>query len=148
MIPTVRWSRKLKPLLVLLVVVLLPFLGIGLFYLWYSLNACTVVVRMPDIARAGLQFKITETYCSTLGEDAAISVFGVSQPGGSRTLLFKYGPESDEVPLPRIDVSDGTITMTVPVVSDTSRQIGTWQGRRVVYEIGRIRYPPPPSGDR
>jgi hypothetical protein len=141
MISGVQWARKLILLPALFPVIMLPFLGIAVFYILYSVNACIDAVPMDGIVRGGLEFQVTETYCSTLGEDAAISVFGVSRPGGAKVLLLKYGPESDEVPLPRIEVSNETITITVPVVSDISFQVDTWLGRRVAYEIKHVGYP-------
>ncbi len=142
----IQWAGKRKFLLALFSVLVLPFLGIVVLYDLYSVNACVVAVRLDGIVRDGLKFQVTETYCSTLGEDAAISVFGVSRSSANKVLLLKYGPESDEVSLPQIEVSDQTITITVPVVSDISFQIDTWLGRRVVYEIKLIRYPSAPIG--
>jgi hypothetical protein len=62
--------------------------------------------------------------------------------------LFKYGPESDDLPLPEIDVSDQhTITITVPIVSDVFVQLSRWNNRPIRYGIGHIDYPSPNDGE-
>jgi hypothetical protein len=120
----------------------------GAFYILYAVNACITEVKSEGISRSSLSFQITETYCSTLGEDAAVSVYGLNEAGGGRTLLFKYGPASDDLPLPEIDVSDQhTITITVPIVSDVFVQLGRWDNRPIRYNIGHIDYPSPNDGE-
>jgi hypothetical protein len=46
--------------------------------------------RLPNVS--GFDFEISETDCSTLGEDASISVFASKSGQTGKTLLFKYGP--------------------------------------------------------
>jgi hypothetical protein len=120
----------------------------GAFYILYAVNACITEVRNDGISRSSLRFQITETYCSTLGEDAAISVYGLNEASGGRTLLFRYGPASDDLPLPEIDVTDQhIITIAVPIVSDIFFQLGRWNNRLIRYDIGHIEYPSPNNGE-
>jgi hypothetical protein len=91
----------------------------GAFYGLYVVDACITEVRKDGISRSNMRFQITETDCSTLGEDASVSVFGLDETGTGRTLLFKYGPASYDLPLPEIAVPDNdTILISVPVVSN------------------------------
>jgi hypothetical protein len=46
--------------------------------------------RLPNVS--GFDFEISETDCSTLGEDASISVFASKSGQTGKTLLFKPGP--------------------------------------------------------
>jgi hypothetical protein len=120
----------------------------GAFYILYAVNACITEVKNEGISRSSLRFQITETYCSTLGEDAAISIYGSDEAGGGRTLLFKYGPVSDDLPLPEIDVSDQhIITIAVPIVSDIFFQLGSWNNRPIRYDIGHFGFPSPNNGE-
>jgi hypothetical protein len=122
-----------------------PFVLIGGgFYLLYALNACITEVRQDGIVRSDMRFQITETDCSTFGEDAAISVYGLNDPGGDRTLLFEYGPAAYHLPLPTIAVPDQrTIVIAVPIVSDVVFQRDVWNDRAIRYEIGHVDYPKP-----
>ena len=90
----------------------------------------------------GLRFQISETDCSTLGEDASISVYGLNEKGGSRTLLFKYGPSRDVLPTVEVRGQD-RILISIPVVSDVVFQERQWMNRRIDYAIGHIDYPNP-----
>ena len=91
-----------------------------------------------------MRFQITETDCSTLGEDASISVFGLDATGAGRTLLFKYGPASYDLPLPEIAVPDNdTILISVPVVSSVFLRESQWNHRSINYNIGHLDYPEP-----
>jgi hypothetical protein len=111
--------------------------------LLYAVNVCITEVRQDGIVRGNMQFQITETDCSTLGEDASVSVYGSADSGSGRTLLFKYGPAND-LPLPTIEVLDQrTIVIAVPSVSDVDFQLESWNNHSIRYEIGHIYYPRP-----
>jgi hypothetical protein len=98
-------------------------------------------VRQDGIVRGNMRFQITETDCSTLGEDASVSVYGFGDPGSNRTLLFEYGPAND-LRLPTIEVLDQqTIVIAVPSVSDVVFQTGSWNNHSIRYDIGHIYYP-------
>jgi len=91
-----------------------------------------------------MRFQITETDCSTLGEDASVSVFGIDETGAGRRLLFKYGPASYDLPLPEIAVPvNDTILISVPVVSSVFVREAQWNHRSINYHIGHIDYPDP-----
>ena len=91
-----------------------------------------------------MRFQITETDCSTLGADASVSVFGLDETAPGRTLLFKYGPASYDLPLPEVAVSDNdTILISVPVVSSVFLRKPQWNDRSINYKIGHIDYPDP-----
>jgi hypothetical protein len=123
-----------------IIIALYALIG-GALYLLYAVNACITEVRQDGIVRANMRFQITETDCSTLGEDASVSVYGFADPGSDRTLLFKYGPAND-LPLPTIEVLDQqTIVIAVPSVSDVVFQIDSWNNHWIRYDIGHIYYP-------
>jgi hypothetical protein len=126
-------------------IIIAPFALIGgAFYVLYAMNACLTEVRQDAIVRANMQFQITETDCSTLGEDASVSVYGFRDSDGHRTLLFKYGPASYHLPLPTIEVPDQqTIIIAVPIVSDVVFQLDRWNDHRITYNIGHVYYPTP-----
>jgi hypothetical protein len=122
-------------------IVLVP---VGAFYALYGVDACITEVRKDGISRSHMRFQITETDCSTLGADASASVFGLDETGAGRTLLFKYGPASYDLPLPEIAVPDNdTILISVPVVSSVFLRDPQWNHRAINYNIGHIDYPDP-----
>jgi hypothetical protein len=94
---------------------------------------------IPDLS--GLDFEISQTDCSTLGEDTSISV-SVSKAGETKkTLLFKYGPAGLD-PIPEIAVIDQqTIQISVQKISDLIFRRESWKGLSVEYNIGAIDYP-------
>jgi hypothetical protein len=116
----------------------------GAFYVLYVVDACITEVRKDGISRSNMRFQITETDCSTLGEDASISVFGLDATGAGGTLLVKYGPASYDLPLPEIAVPDNdTILISVPVVSSVFLRESQWNHRSINYNIGHLDYPEP-----
>jgi hypothetical protein len=86
-------------------------------------------------------FRIIETDCLTLGEDASVSVF-VSLVGQKRAaLLFKYGPAGIN-PYPSIAVTaQGNVSISIPVVSDVILQRFEWRNVSVNYQIGHVISP-------
>jgi|ERR1051326_303035 hypothetical protein len=89
----------------------------------------------------GYDFEISETDCSTLGEDASISVFASKAGQTNKELLFKYGPAGVD-PLPIItSVDQHTIQISVPRISDVIFRRDNWEGLSVIYSIGIIDYP-------
>ena len=109
----------------------------GAFYVRYVVNACITEVRKDGISRSNMRFQITETDCSTLGEDASVSVFGLDETAAGRTLLFKYGPASYDLPLPEIAVpGNDTILISVPVASSVFLRKSQWHRRSINYNIG------------
>ena len=115
----------------------------GAFYILYAVNACITEVRREIRLPSGLEFSIVETDCSTLGEDASVSIYGLNEADGAgRTLLFKYGPDSDQVSAIEITGEDG-ILISIPSVSDVTFMKARWMDRLVKYNIGHIDYPKP-----
>ena len=93
-----------------------------------------------------LEFKISETDCSTLGEDASVSVYGIGASGEDERLLFRYDPGPDV--LPTIEVlGQGRIVMTIPAVSEVIFQERKWMSFSIDYNIGHIDYPRPGAGE-
>ncbi len=143
--PVNRPARRLYNFIVMAAFALLPLLivaaiGLGIFWLLFGMNACISTTR-SRLSVAGLEFKVEETDCDTLAKDASISVYGLDDPGRGRTLLFKYGPESYDLPLPSIEVRDQqTIVIAVPRVSDVDFQLDTWNNHSIRYDIGHIYY--------
>jgi len=104
-------------------------------------QTCITETREKIRGIAGFDFEISETNCSTLGEDASISVFAskAGQPNG--VLLFKYGP-AGIAPMPVITAIDQqTVQIMVPRVSDLIFRRENWEGLSVNYNIGVIDYP-------
>jgi hypothetical protein len=102
----------------------------------------TCVTQTKDaLSLSDFNFEISETNCSTLGEDASISVF-VSKSGRTeKVLLFKYGPAGVN-PLPIITVAaEHTIKISIPRVSDIMFRRDSWDGVSVGYNIGVVDYP-------
>jgi hypothetical protein len=115
----------------------------GAFYILYAVNACITEVRREIRLPSGLEFSIVETDCSTLGEDASVSIYGLNEADGAgRTLLFKYGPDSDQVSAIEITGEDG-ILISIPSVSDVVFTKTLWMDRLIKYNIGHIYHPKP-----
>ena len=115
----------------------------GAFYILYAVNACITEVRREIYLPSGLQFSIVETDCSTLGEDASVSIYGLNEADGAgRTLLFKYGPASDQVSAIEITGEDG-ILISIPSVSDVVFTKTLWMNRLIKYNIGHHYHPLP-----
>jgi hypothetical protein len=94
--------------------------------------------KIPNLS--GFDFEITETDCSTLGEDASISVFVSKAGGNTKTLIFKYGPAVDGL-LPSIVMhNEGNLSISIPIVSDVVFQEHKWQNISIAYNIGHIDY--------
>jgi hypothetical protein len=90
---------------------------------------------------AGFDFEISETDCSTLGEDSSISVFAFKPGQTGKTLLFKYGPAGVN-PMPVItSVDPHTVQISVPRISDLILRRDSWEGLSINYNIGIIDYP-------
>jgi hypothetical protein len=130
--------------LAMLALPIAPFVVFGrAFYILYAVNACITEVRREIHLPSGLKFSIVETDCSTLGEDASVSIYGLNEAHGSdRTLLFKYGPDSDQVSAIEITGEDG-ILMSIPSVSDVILMKTLWMDRLIKYNIGHIDYQKP-----
>jgi hypothetical protein len=78
----------LRKLLAGIALTIAPFALIGgTFYVPYSMNACITEVRQGGIVRSNMQFQITETDCSTLGEDASVNVYGFSASDNDRIAI-------------------------------------------------------------
>jgi hypothetical protein len=126
--------------------ILVLILLFGSVFSLYMANACVTEVRQRIVSTHGLGFEISETDCSTLGEDASISVHGLDEHGRHATLLFRYGPGPDV--LPTIQMPDqGRIVITISSVSDVVFQKHRWMNRSVYYDIGHIDYPRPGADD-
>jgi hypothetical protein len=90
---------------------------------------------------SGYDFKIIETDCSTLGEDASVSIYASLVGQKRAALLFKYGPAGID-PYPSIAVTDqGNVSISVSVVSDVILQRFEWRSVSVDYHIGRVISP-------
>lgn len=123
-------------------IVVLALLG-GVFYVLYAVDACITEVRREIRLPSGLEFSIVETDCSTLGEDASVSIYGLNaEDGAGRSLLFKYGPASDQVSAIEITGEDG-ILISIPSVSDVVFTKTLWMDRLIKYNIGHIYHPKP-----
>jgi hypothetical protein len=112
--------------------------AVGLAWTPYT---CIIETRKKIPNLSGFDFEITETDCSTLGEDASVSVF-VSKGGDrTKTLLFKYGPAVDNI-LPSIAVNkESNFLISIPRVSDVRFQEHRWQNMSIQYNIAHIDYP-------
>jgi hypothetical protein len=63
----------LRGLLFCIAIIIATYALIGAaFYVLYAVDACIIEIRHDGIVRAIMQFQITETDCSTLGEDASV----------------------------------------------------------------------------
>jgi hypothetical protein len=115
----------------------------GAFYILYAVNACITEVRREIHLPSGLKFSVVETDCSTLGEDASVSIYGLDEAhDAGKTLLFKFGPDSDQVSAIEITGEDG-ILISIPSVSDVIFMETMWMDRLIKYNIGHADYPKP-----
>jgi hypothetical protein len=104
-------------------------------------HTCITETREKIFGLAGFDFEISETNCSTLGEDASMSVFASKAGQPDKVLLFKYGP-AGIAPMPVITAIDQqTIQITVPRISDLIFRRENWEGLSVNYSIGVIDHP-------
>lgn len=134
-----------KKIALSLVCVILPLAGaylvlarLGLIWTPYT---CITETRQKILNLSGYDFAITETDCSTIVEDASVSVYVSVTGERGRALLFKYGPASDTI-LPSITVSDrGHISISIPVIADVYLQRHRWCKASIDYDIGRVIYP-------
>src|SRR5260221_2920826 len=95
--------------------------------------------KIPRLS--GFDFEISETDCSTLGEDASISIFASKTGQTGKTLLFNYGPAGVD-PMPVITALDQhTVQISVPRISDLIFRRDNWEGLTIHYSIGVIDYP-------
>jgi hypothetical protein len=125
-------------------------LGVWYFYLaaigliWTPYTCLTDTIQeISDLS--GYDFKVTETSCTTIGNDTSVSVY-ISPTGRKKAvLLFKYDP-AGVVPYPSITVSDMRhVIITVPIVSEVILERHEWRSVSgtvsVDYHIGRVIYP-------
>ncbi len=124
---------------VTLALVLIPFLASRD---WRQLlHICITENRGAFRNISGADFEISETSCSTLGEDSSVSVFASRPAQNRKALLFKYGPAGQN-PFPVIrSIDQHTVQISVPRLSDVIFQSERWDDLSVIYDIGNIDYP-------
>jgi len=106
-----------------------------------TLHTCTTETHRKISGLSGFDFEISETDCSTLGEDASISVFASRAGEADKTLLFKYGPAGVD-PMPVItSVDRHAIEISVLRISDIVFRRDNWGDLSVKYKIGVVDYP-------
>jgi hypothetical protein len=104
-------------------------------------HTCITEIHKRFFDVSGFDFEISETDCSTLGEDASISVFASKSGQTKKTLLLKYGPAGVD-PLPVItSVDQHTVQISVSRISDLLFHLDNWEGLSVNYNIGVVDYP-------
>jgi hypothetical protein len=104
-------------------------------------HTCITETRTKLLNVSGFDFEISETDCSTLGEDASISVFASKSGQPGKTLLFKYGPAGTDPVAVITSVDEHTVQISVKRISDVVFQKDSWEGLSVNYNIGFIDYP-------
>lgn len=130
-------------------------IAIAFFYL---LRFAWLVAAMPDCmfpktvkqehGLSGLDFYVTLSDCSFIGSSWEITVSVSDGKRLNKADIFVYEPEflaPEYAPtIPEFYVSsEGVITISVRAVSSIDLQMSEWNGRRIVYEIGHIKYPAP-----
>lgn len=141
--PSWGWGRNLlwasvMPL-AMIGVTLLVAIGIGVI----PLNGCTTESKKQISNLAGFDFEVTHTDCDVgLYKGAAMSLF-VSKAGeGEKALLFKFGPEDDDlIPEIKVDEHDSTILISISDISFVYSQRDRWRDMAIKYDIGHIDYP-------
>jgi len=109
---------------------------------------CNVEVLAKPTVR-DTRFEIVDVSCDTLAKDESVRVYVLiprrSWFGGSRDegkLLFSYDPGGPQNSLPQIRAaSDEALTTSIPWISSISYKTDQWNGKPILYEIGRIDYP-------
>jgi hypothetical protein len=106
-----------------------------------TFRTCITETRETVRNVSGFDFEISETDCSTLGEDASISVFASRSGQIRKTLMFKYGPAGVN-PMPAItSIDPHTVQISVPRISDLIMQRSNLEGLSINYNIGIKDYP-------
>lgn len=134
--------RAIVAVLLFVVLPLAPYY----FALWmvgmvWPFNHCITEVRGHARGILGLDFEFSEVACTTLGNDASLTVF-VSRSGRKeRTAIFKFSPAfADE--MPRITAIDGnTLSISIDRVIDIYFRKEEWEGISIVYDIRKIDFP-------
>jgi hypothetical protein len=116
----------------------------GIREIWIS-RVCDTEVLDKRSGILGFDFEISETGCSPLAHDLAVSVL-ISKAGRRKgTPLFKYAPVYVG-PYPTIDVIDEhTVVVSVSRVSSIFCQTDKWNGLSIRYNIGGVDYPGDPA---
>lgn len=102
---------------------------------------CLTEVRGRLSGLSGLDFEISETGCSAIAKDDAVSVL-VSKAGErKKTLLFKYDPVYVD-PYPTItSIDEHTVEISISRVSFIFCRRDRWDALTVKYDIGVVDYP-------
>jgi len=138
------WRDKLLlptiPALVFTAAVLIPMyimvLGPLTVY-WPFGDPCTTAIRGKISNLSGFDFETTSTECSAVAHWGWTSVFVSAAGDRKKTLLFKYDPAVDEMPV--ISVADRThITIAVLRVSELIFQMHDWGDVHIEYQIGHV----------
>jgi hypothetical protein len=122
---------------VLLFVVLFILDGSGLI----GDPPCLTEVRGRIPGLSGFDFEISETGCSTIAKDTAVSVL-VSKTGErKKTFLFKYvpiyvGPYPTIIP-----IDEHTMQISLSNASSISCRRDKWGALTVKYDIGAVQHP-------
>jgi len=136
---SLQWVGWLTGVAVLLGIAGMIVIAINLFLLS---GACITETKQKISNLSGFDIEMSETDCSTLGEDAAVSVFIAKTGEKRKTLLFKYGPASYMSLLPTISLpTPDVLLIAVPEVSDVIFQMEKWRNLSIDYDIGLISYP-------
>jgi hypothetical protein len=100
-----------------------------------------ITEKRQSLSLLEFNYEISETDCSTLGEDASISVF-VSKVGrAEKVLLFKYGPAVvNQMPI-ITSIDSNTVRISITRISDIIFRRKNWEGLSVDYDIGVVDYP-------
>lgn len=143
---------KHRKLLLLIIIITVCYFCLRFIWQEIDLITCAPTTIESVVDARGLDFLVTQRDCDCIAHFSETLV-QVSRTGRQeKTLVFLYAPTLLP-PLyvgtaPKIGVSrDGDINISIDSVSEILMHDAEWDGRRINYEIGHIRYPSPlPSG--
>ncbi len=133
-----------RAILFVLLFIVLP-LAPYYFALWmigmvWPFNHCITEVRGHARGIMGLDFEFSEVVCTTLGNDASITVFASRSGRKERTAIFKFAPAfANEMPrITKID--ERTLSISIDRVLLIYFRKEDWEGISIVYSIGKIDF--------
>jgi hypothetical protein len=129
---------QLVPGIVFAGVVLIPiYLIIAPIAGLWPYDPCITEIREKISNRSGFDFETTRTDCDAIAKSAWVSVFVSVSGDREKTLLFKYDPVVDEMPVISV-ANPAHITISIPRVAQLFFQKHDWRGVDIEYQIGHV----------
>jgi hypothetical protein len=89
---------------------------------------------------SGYDFEVTHTGCDFIAKDESVRVLVSSGARTQQTLLFKYDPAVQALPVVEL-VGANAFRISVPRISSLIYRRDRWENLSFDYDIGSIEYP-------